>query len=219
MLRFKVIAVSLVLLPLAIRCAHRPAAQFDRPPRPTVVGKIPATWQPRVDPRTRLILNLPFRKILTTRALLGPWFDCVRKTNEESSTQQTNVACATGVRFSCTAVYDITFDYVGGSVTVSGDGYLSADTGSCIMFRVADPSTQTIRLIDFIDGVEGTTEKPAGPVAIGEHCKESVQCVVYLGLVEGSYNYAATIGTPAGDKILDPEIEVSCTGCGEPPCK
>jgi hypothetical protein len=196
-------------------------------------AKNPKAWIPRVNPKTRKILDLPFKKIITTRALLpfSPLFDCLRKGNEPAQPVTAAVVespvCETVVRFACSTVYDVELIVQAGDMEVHVNTVdprptipLDVQSSTCILWRVTARSggTAMIDRINFIDTGQDVTDtgKALNDPVIADQCYSTDRCVIFIGLKEGTYRYQAVVSHEGIAKVSeDPDIKVSCSDCGD----
>jgi hypothetical protein len=213
--RWIVFVLALVVSAAATGATKNPRSNWN--------PKQPDKWIPLVDPKTRIILDLPFTKIITPRALLdSKLYECVRGANvrprqtPQPATQPAqpaataavageSPACKSVVRFACTTVHDVELKVYNGDPVVyvtpaepAGiQPSLEVQAGSCIQFRVVtdDSSSALIQRIDFIDEPEeaNATRKPRSIPPVGDQCFSVSRCVIFIGLVKAQVSYRAFV--------------------------
>ena len=197
-----------------MQCAARPRTATKERYRPRVARQ----WKIElVDAKYRFIKELPFRTILTTRAILDRLFDCVRALNEA---RENDVLCTTPARFSCTRVQHIALRVGGTGYTgVAVDQPDAVFTGACVYFQLqveGGASTAQIEEIRFFKPGESAGGKPNNSTLdVGTHCQNSQECVLYVGLASGTMTYRVEVLHGTEIKFSDPDLPVKCDDCGD----
>jgi hypothetical protein len=110
------------------------------------------------------------------------------------------------------------------------NGYLKLRPGDCVRWKVikmtaGDTSHAGITLINFFDTEQEAKDASKNPPLYSKYpvgrdfCTENTPyCFMYVALDQGVYRYQVKIDHGGTAKIVDPDLEVACsgTGCGDP---
>lgn len=116
----------------------------------------------------------------------------------------------------------------GADVVKVSDDSPDVEVNDCVKWVVqpvnGDPNPPTIALIDFIETQGDSDEhgKPVNSKFVGDKCRNAgsscSELIDFPAMPDGSkrkYKYVVRVNHEGRGKKSDPELEVSCSGCGE----